>query len=83
MALLEGGDPHLLVIDERSGVHGLASRVRLTSHEAHEAHESLLDRSSIEELLAATGLQLIVYRRFLARMNQLVVAEPEGARIDT
>jgi 2-polyprenyl-3-methyl-5-hydroxy-6-metoxy-1,4-benzoquinol methylase len=64
-------------------VHGLASRIRLTSHEAHEAHESLLDRSSLEELLAATGLQLTVYRRFLARMNQLVVAEPEGVPIDT
>jgi trans-aconitate methyltransferase len=56
-------------------LHGVAARVRMTSVQAHDEHESVLDRASLEALLAAVGLKLTRYQRFLAGMNQLVVAE--------
>jgi len=56
-------------------LHGFAAKLRLTSVEAHDDHESVLDRPALERLVEAVGLKLAVYRRFLAGMNQLVVAE--------
>jgi 2-polyprenyl-3-methyl-5-hydroxy-6-metoxy-1,4-benzoquinol methylase len=56
-------------------LHGLAAKARLTSVDAHDHHESVLDRSALEAVIDAVGLKLVLYRRFLAGMNQLVVAE--------
>jgi 2-polyprenyl-3-methyl-5-hydroxy-6-metoxy-1,4-benzoquinol methylase len=55
-------------------LHGLASKLRLTSESAHDAHVSVLDRAGLEAVLAVAGLELTHYSRFLAGMNQLVVA---------
>jgi 2-polyprenyl-3-methyl-5-hydroxy-6-metoxy-1,4-benzoquinol methylase len=56
-------------------LHGFASKLRLTSIEAHDDHESVLDRRALERLIDVVGLELVTYRRFLGGMNQLVVAE--------
>ncbi len=56
-------------------LHGVAAKFRLTSTQAHDEHESVLDRASLERLVEAVGLKMVTYRRFLAGMNQLVVAE--------
>jgi 2-polyprenyl-3-methyl-5-hydroxy-6-metoxy-1,4-benzoquinol methylase len=55
-------------------LHGLAAKLRLTSPEAQEEHETTFDRESLTSALAEAGLRVVTYRRFLARMNQLVVA---------
>jgi 2-polyprenyl-3-methyl-5-hydroxy-6-metoxy-1,4-benzoquinol methylase len=56
-------------------LHGFAAKLRLTSVDAHDEHESVLDRSQFEDLMSTVGLRPVVYRRFLAGMNQLMVAE--------
>jgi 2-polyprenyl-3-methyl-5-hydroxy-6-metoxy-1,4-benzoquinol methylase len=55
-------------------LHGVAAKFSLTSDEAHEEHETTFDQASITELLSEVGLELTIYKRFLAGMNQLVVA---------
>ncbi|HQQ77147.1 MAG TPA: class I SAM-dependent methyltransferase [Thermoanaerobaculia bacterium] len=44
----------------------------LSSH-AHDEHETLLGRESLESAGRASGLSLVLYRRFLLGMNQLAV----------
>jgi 2-polyprenyl-3-methyl-5-hydroxy-6-metoxy-1,4-benzoquinol methylase len=44
----------------------------LSSH-AHDEHESLLDRTALEEAGRSAGVSLTVYRRFLFGLNQLAV----------
>jgi SAM-dependent methyltransferase len=45
----------------------------LLSAHAHDEHETLLDRSALEEAGRSAGVSLTVYRRFLLGMNQLAV----------
>lgn len=52
-------------------IHSLGSHVGLFSHDAHEEHESLLDRARLAEVANAAGLALKDYRRFLGGANQL------------
>ena len=44
----------------------------LSSH-AHDEHETLLGREALEAAGRASGLSLVLYRRFLFGMNQLAV----------
>jgi 2-polyprenyl-3-methyl-5-hydroxy-6-metoxy-1,4-benzoquinol methylase len=60
--------------DRYEPVHGLAARLRLTSDEAHDEHETTFNRESLERLFETVGLKLTIYRRFLAGLNQLAVA---------
>lgn len=55
-------------------LHGFAARLSLTSDEAHDEHETTFDQASITALVRGVGLELTTYKRFLGRMNQLVVA---------
>ena len=45
----------------------------LLSRHADEEHETLLDRAALERAARSAGLELTIYRRFLAGLNQLVV----------
>jgi trans-aconitate methyltransferase len=56
-------------------LHGVAANVRLTSSQAHDEHESVLDRDSLERPVGAVGLKLVNYRRFLAGMDRVLVTE--------
>jgi 2-polyprenyl-3-methyl-5-hydroxy-6-metoxy-1,4-benzoquinol methylase len=60
--------------DRYEPVHGLAARLRLTSDEAHDEHETTFDRESLEGLFGRAGLTPTTYRRFLLGLNQLAVA---------
>ena len=53
--------------------HTAGARVRLFSHDAHEEHETLLDRKMIEQVAGGAGLAVENYRRFLLGANQLAV----------
>lgn len=59
--------------DRYESLHGLAAKLRLTSHEAHDEHETTFDRESLDLVFTAAGLQLTTYRRFLLGLNQLAV----------
>jgi 2-polyprenyl-3-methyl-5-hydroxy-6-metoxy-1,4-benzoquinol methylase len=54
-------------------VHGIAAKLRLTSDEAHDEHETTFDRESLERLFERVGLKLTTYERFLLGLNQLAV----------
>lgn len=54
-------------------VHGIAAKLRLTSDEAHDEHETTFDRESLDQLFEAVGLKRTTYKRFLLGLNQLVV----------
>lgn len=56
-------------------VHQLAVRFRLASREADEDHEEMLDLPATTALVTNAGLTVSIARRFLAGMNQLVVAQ--------
>jgi len=61
-------------------VHDVAARLGLASRDANEDHEALLRISELEGACTAAGLEAVAARRFLAGMNQLVVAQrPAGA----
>lgn len=47
----------------------------LFSKEAHDEHQSLMDRAGLQELAVKCDLTLILYRRFLFGANQLAVYE--------
>ena len=53
--------------------HTAGARVGLFSHDAHEEHETLLDRDAINEIATAAGLAVERYRRFLLGANQLAI----------
>jgi 2-polyprenyl-3-methyl-5-hydroxy-6-metoxy-1,4-benzoquinol methylase/putative flippase GtrA len=55
-------------------VHSLAAKIRLTSPEASYEHETTFDRSTITALFELHGFRVERYQRFLAGMNQLIVA---------
>ncbi len=54
-------------------LHGLGAKVRLTSAHASEEHEIIFDEDSLRALAARNDFTVDLYRRFLARMNQLAV----------
>ena len=49
------------------------ARLGLLSRHADEEHETLLDRAALERAARSAGLELTLYARFLAGLNQLVV----------
>lgn len=53
--------------------HTAGAKVGLFSHDAHEEHETLLDRAMIGKVAADAGLTVETYRRFLLGANQLAV----------
>jgi 2-polyprenyl-3-methyl-5-hydroxy-6-metoxy-1,4-benzoquinol methylase len=55
--------------------HGLGARLGLFSQEAHEEHQSLLNKQGLLDLQGPTGLKMVLYQRFLAGANQLAVFE--------
>jgi 2-polyprenyl-3-methyl-5-hydroxy-6-metoxy-1,4-benzoquinol methylase len=56
-------------------LHDLAARLRLTSREAQEEHETTFTRETLGAVIAEAGLRMVRYERFLARMNQLAIAQ--------
>jgi SAM-dependent methyltransferase len=50
--------------------------LRLFSPEAHQEHQSLLNRKHIEKIGAAAGFKIHHYRRFLLGFNQFLILEP-------
>lgn len=72
--LNEGG--HLILTTPKPSLewaHELGAKVGLFSHDAAEEHETLIDRSAMEDMLVGTGLEISEYRTFLAGANQLFV----------
>jgi len=63
-------------------VHTAAAKLRLASPHAHDDHESLLAPDELVELASASGLTPEAPRRFLAGMNQLLVAHRPGDDAD-
>jgi SAM-dependent methyltransferase len=59
-------------------VHTAAAQLRLASPHAHDDHESLLAPGELVALASAAGLTPEAPRRFLAGMNQLLVAHRPG-----
>lgn len=53
--------------------HTVGARVGAFSREAHEEHETLLDRPRMEALARASGLAIERFERFLMGANQLFV----------
>lgn len=63
-------------------VHELGARLRVFSQEAAGEHESLLDKTALNDLGVAAGLVMRHYRRFLGGANQIAVfhrTETDGA----
>ena len=54
-------------------LHTLGASIGLFSAHASEEHEQLLDRDSLRQLAAPSGLVLTDYRRFLCGANQLAI----------
>lgn len=54
-------------------MHTAGAKVGVFSHHAHEGHEDLIDRATMEHMLVGTNLRLTTYRRFLFGANQLFV----------
>ena len=59
-------------------LHALGARAGLFSREANEEHEALLDRRRMEEIARASGLRLVIYRRFLLGANQLALFQRDS-----
>jgi 2-polyprenyl-3-methyl-5-hydroxy-6-metoxy-1,4-benzoquinol methylase len=53
--------------------HELGARLRLLSSDASEEHEQFLGRDALVAVGYQVGLSLILYQRFLGRLNQLAV----------
>jgi 2-polyprenyl-3-methyl-5-hydroxy-6-metoxy-1,4-benzoquinol methylase len=49
------------------------ARLKLLSSAAQEEHKDLVSRSDLERLAHLAELEILVYKRFLCRLNQLVV----------
>jgi 2-polyprenyl-3-methyl-5-hydroxy-6-metoxy-1,4-benzoquinol methylase len=60
-------------------VHTAGAKVKLFSAHAHEEHEELIDRPTMERLCARAGLRIERYRRFQLGANQLFVLVPAAA----
>ena len=56
-------------------LHAFGASLGFFSCEAHEEHQSLLNKQALYELQTDTGLKLVRYRRFLFGANQLAVFE--------
>lgn len=56
-------------------VHGALSKIKITSPEASDEHNIIFDQASLSELFEAAGFKVVFYRRFVFRMNQVIVAE--------
>ena len=74
--MLESGGQIVLTTpyDRYEPLHGIAAKLRLTSDEAHDEHETCFDRESLEAAFEAAGLKPSSYKRFLLGLNQLAVA---------
>ena len=56
--------------------HGLGGRVGLFARESHEEHQSLMGRRTLEQVAKKSGMQMLLYRRFLCGANQLAILAP-------
>jgi 2-polyprenyl-6-hydroxyphenyl methylase/3-demethylubiquinone-9 3-methyltransferase len=56
-------------------LHDVAAALRLTSREAQEEHETTFTRDTLAAVIAEAGLRMVRYERFLARVNQLAIAQ--------
>jgi 2-polyprenyl-3-methyl-5-hydroxy-6-metoxy-1,4-benzoquinol methylase len=54
-------------------LHGIASRVGLLSHEAHEDHQSVVGRDALTKAATAAGLKVEKFRYFMLGANQAMV----------
>lgn len=54
-------------------IHTAGAKVGVFSQHADEGHEDLIDRATMEKLIAGTNLRLTTYKRFLGGANQLFV----------
>ena len=54
-------------------IHEIGATLGLFSKHASEEHEGLLNRKSLEKAGLEAGLELVLYRRFLLAVNQIVV----------
>lgn len=59
--------------------HELGAKIGLFSHDAAEEHEVLIDRESMEQMLAGSDLRIAAYERFLFGANQLFVLARDAA----
>ena len=60
-------------------IHDLGAAIGLFSKHASEEHEDLLDRASLTAAAAGARLEMVIYRRFLFGVNQLVVFRLKSA----
>lgn len=56
-------------------VHDFGASIGLFSKHANEEHEELLDKAKLEKTGESANLQMIMYKRFLFRANQIAVFE--------
>jgi 2-polyprenyl-3-methyl-5-hydroxy-6-metoxy-1,4-benzoquinol methylase len=56
-------------------LHDVAAKLRLTSREAQEEHETTFTETTLRTVIEAAGLRMAHYARFLMRVNQLAIAE--------
>jgi 2-polyprenyl-3-methyl-5-hydroxy-6-metoxy-1,4-benzoquinol methylase len=74
--VMPSGGKLILTTPTPSGgrLHAIGSHLGLTYTEAAEEHEFFYDQTALERLLREKGFQVILFRRFLFGLNQLVVA---------
>lgn len=60
-------------------IHDWGSTVGLFSHEAHDEHETLLDKDMMLKLAERCQLKLITYKPFLFGANQLFILAPASS----
>lgn len=72
--LVEGGQIILTTPHPRADkIHGIGSHLGLFGREAHEQHETMLNKSDMQKILQRSDLYLFAYRPFLWHMNQLFI----------
>lgn len=60
--------------------HELGGKFGLFSRNAHHQHEDLLDEAALREVFTGAGLDVIVYKKFMFGLNQLMVGRvPDAA----
>jgi 2-polyprenyl-3-methyl-5-hydroxy-6-metoxy-1,4-benzoquinol methylase len=57
-------------------MHGVAAKLGLLSHEAHDEHQSVVGRRELTAAATKAGLQVDEFRYFMLGANQLLVLSP-------
>ena len=58
-------------------VHDIGAQLGLFSAHANEEHETLLNRSSLQELATVAECPILIYKRFMLGANQMIVMSPK------